>query len=154
MIPDQQQTQALGSIADGLAGSDPKLASMLNIFSRLAAGEQMPAHEKIPARCGWPGARRRHRTPLHRTRRHRTRWHPRRGTAIPPPRRRHPRLRGPQALVLLWAAISAALIAVALLLNTGSHKACAQPMGPACATSLPENSSPWLAPGAQPARDS
>ena len=33
--------QALGSIADGLAGSDPGLASMLNIFSRLAVGEEM-----------------------------------------------------------------------------------------------------------------
>ena len=37
------ERQALGSIADGLAGSDPWLASMLTIFSRLAAGEEMPA---------------------------------------------------------------------------------------------------------------
>jgi hypothetical protein len=29
-------TQALGAIADGLAGSDPQLASMLTICSRLA----------------------------------------------------------------------------------------------------------------------
>ena len=42
----EPETQALGSIADGLAGSDPRLASMLNIFSRLAAGEEMPAREK------------------------------------------------------------------------------------------------------------
>ena len=34
----QPETQALGFIADGLAGSDPRLASMLTIFSRLAAG--------------------------------------------------------------------------------------------------------------------
>ena len=34
------ERQALGSIADGLAGSDPRLASMLTIFSRLAC----PAH--------------------------------------------------------------------------------------------------------------
>jgi hypothetical protein len=34
----EPETQALGSIADGLAGSDPRLASMLTIFSRLAAG--------------------------------------------------------------------------------------------------------------------
>ena len=39
----QPETQALGSIADGLAGSDPWLASMLTIFGRLAAGEEMPA---------------------------------------------------------------------------------------------------------------
>ena len=37
------ETQALGCIADGLAGADPRLASMLAIFSRLAAGEEMPA---------------------------------------------------------------------------------------------------------------
>ena len=30
----QPETQALGTIADGLAGSDPRLASMLTIFSR------------------------------------------------------------------------------------------------------------------------
>jgi hypothetical protein len=44
------ETQALGSIADGLAGSDPRLASMLTIFSRLAAGEEMPAREKTRVR--------------------------------------------------------------------------------------------------------
>ena len=32
----QPETQALGAIADGLAGADPRLASMLTIFSRLA----------------------------------------------------------------------------------------------------------------------
>ena len=37
MSLNQLETQALGSIADGLAGSDPRLASMLTIFSRLAA---------------------------------------------------------------------------------------------------------------------
>ena len=36
----EPKTQALGAIADGLAGSDPRLASMLTIFSRLAC----PAH--------------------------------------------------------------------------------------------------------------
>src|SRR5262249_54850123 len=39
----EPETQALGAIADGLAGADPRLASMLTIFSRLAAGEEMPA---------------------------------------------------------------------------------------------------------------
>jgi hypothetical protein len=45
----EPQRQALGAIADGLAGSDPRLASMLNIFTRLAAGEEMPAREKTRA---------------------------------------------------------------------------------------------------------
>ena len=47
----EPETQALGSIADGLAGSDPRLASMLTIFSRLAAGEEMPARAKTRARA-------------------------------------------------------------------------------------------------------
>ena len=55
MSLNQPETQALGSIADGLAGSDPRLASMLTIFSRLAAGEEMPAHEKT--RGGGTGGR-------------------------------------------------------------------------------------------------
>ena len=46
----EPERQALGCIKDGLAGSDPRLASMLTIFSRLAAGEEMPAREKIPVR--------------------------------------------------------------------------------------------------------
>ena len=48
----QPETQALGAIADGLAGADPRLASMLTIFSRLAAGEEMPAREKTERGAG------------------------------------------------------------------------------------------------------
>jgi len=125
------EKQSLGSIADGLAGSDPRLASMLNIFSRLAAGEEMPAREKIRVRRGRPAA--------HRPRRA---WrHPRRGRALPQPRRRSPRLGGPQAVLLLWVVISAALLAVALVLNTSGHKACIRPMGTAC-PSAPSHSRP------------
>ena len=47
----EPETQALGAIADGLAGADPRLASMLTIFSRLAAGEEMPARAKTRARA-------------------------------------------------------------------------------------------------------
>jgi hypothetical protein len=118
----EPETQALGSIADGLAGSDPRLASMLNIFSRLAAGEQMPARENIQMRRGRPAA--------HRPRR--TRRHPRRGTALPQARRLHPRLGWQQAMLLLWVVISAALLAVALVLNTSGHNACTRSMGTAC----------------------
>src|SRR5215813_12847485 len=101
------ERRALGSIADGLAGSDPRLASMLTIFSRLAVGEEMPAREKTRVRRGRPPAR------------------PRRA-------RRHPRLGWQQAMLLLWAVISAALLSIALLLNTSGHNACIQPMRTAC----------------------
>src|SRR5215471_15451554 len=105
------ERQALGSIADGLTDSDPRLASMLTIFSRLAAGEEMPACEKTRARRGRPGA--------HRPRR--TRRHPRRGTVSPRARRRYARLSRQRAMLLLWAVTAAALLATALLLNTSSH---------------------------------
>ena len=122
MNPNESETQALGSIADGLAGSDPRLASMLNIFARLAAGEDMPVREKNRVRRGRPDA--------HRPRR--IRRYPRRGTARPQPRRLHARLGWQQAMLLLWAVISAALLTAALVLNASGPKACVRSMGTAC----------------------
>jgi hypothetical protein len=43
----ERERQALGSIEDRLACSAPQLASMLAIFSRLTAGEEMPARERV-----------------------------------------------------------------------------------------------------------
>ena len=127
----EPETQALGTIEHGLVGSDPRLASMLNIFSRLAAGEEMPAREKTRVRRG--------RLTAHRPRR--TRRHPRRGTGRPQARRRYARLGGQQAMLLLWAVISAALLTIALALNTSGHKTCIQSMGTAC-PSPPSHSGP------------
>ena len=107
----QLETQALGSIADGLAGADPRLASMLTIFNRLAAGEEMPARQQTRA---WRG-----RLAAHRPRR--ARRHPRRGTVFPQARRLYPHLGLPLAMVLLWVVISAGMVAVALVLNTSGH---------------------------------
>jgi hypothetical protein len=42
------EQQALDSIRDGLAGSDPQLTALLTTFTRLASGEEMPAREEIP----------------------------------------------------------------------------------------------------------
>ena len=124
------ERQALGSIADGLAGSDPRLASMLTIFSRLAAGEEMPAREKIRVRRGRPAA--------HRPRR--ARRYPRRGIAFPQPRRPHARLGWQQAMLVLGAVISAALLTAALVLNASGHTTCARSMGTACASpSIPQH---------------
>jgi hypothetical protein len=39
--------QALGSIQDQITGSDPQLASLMTMFTRLASGEEMPALEDI-----------------------------------------------------------------------------------------------------------
>ena len=116
------ERQALGSIADALAGSDPRLASMLAIFSRLAAGEEMPVREKTRARRGRPAA--------YRPRRARRR--PRRGIAFPQPRRRYPRLGWQQAMVVLGAVIVAALVTAALALTASGPKTCVRSMGTAC----------------------
>ena len=43
------EQQALDSIKDGLAGSDPQLAGLLTTFTRLASGEEMPVQEDILA---------------------------------------------------------------------------------------------------------
>ena len=99
----EAETRARGSIADGLAGADPRLASMLAIFSRLAAGEEMPA-----------------------------RRYPRRGVAFPHPRRRYARLGWQQALLVLGAVMSAALLAAALALTASGPATCARSMGTAC----------------------
>jgi hypothetical protein len=104
---------------------------MLNIFSRLAAGEQMPARESIRVRRGRPATRHPRRA----------RQHPRRGTVLPQARRRYPRLGRQQAMLVLWAVITAALLAVALALNTSGHKACIQPVGTSC-PSPPSRSMP------------
>jgi hypothetical protein len=116
------ERQALGSIADGLAGSDPRLASMLTIFSRLAADEEMPVCERIRMRRG--------RSTAHRP--HSARRYRRRGTARPQPRRLHARLGWQQAMLLLWAVMSAALLSAALVLTASGHKTCVRSMGTAC----------------------
>src|SRR6516164_5885158 len=121
--------QALGTIEHGLAGSDPRLASMLNIFTRLAAGEEMPAREKTRVRRGRPAV----------LRPRRARRHPRWGIAFPRPRRRHARPGWQQAMLLLGAVVSAALLTAALALTGSGHNTCARPMGTACtAPSIPQ----------------
>ena len=91
----------------------------------------MPAREKTWVRRGRPAA--------HRPRR--ALRHPRKGIALPQARRLYPRLGLQQAMLLLWAVISAALLAIALVLNTSGHKACIQSMGTAC-PSPPSHSGP------------
>jgi hypothetical protein len=46
------EKQALDSIKDSLACSDPTLVARLTIFTRLASGEEMPAREKIHVGSG------------------------------------------------------------------------------------------------------
>jgi hypothetical protein len=127
----EPETQALGFIEHGLAGSDPRLASMLNIFTRLAAGEEMPAREKTRVRRGRPAARRPRRA----------RRHPRQGITLPQARRLYARLGWQQTILLLWVVITAGLLAIALVLNTSGNKSCIRAMGSVC-SSAPSHSGP------------
>jgi hypothetical protein len=87
------EQQALNSIKDGLASSDPTLVARLAIFTRLASGEEMPAREKIQV-----GSRRAVLRSGPEPR------YTRRQQAVPP---------------LLWLVTTVALIAVALVCNRG-----------------------------------
>jgi len=109
MSPVGWEPRALDSIARALGGSDPKLASLLATFSRLASSEEMPPHEKVRSPL---------RHPPHR------RWpRPRRGKA---PHRR----RGPQrAAVLIWLVASITLITVAVIISRGGPVSCPHAWG-------------------------
>jgi len=94
------EQQALDSIKDGLASSDPKLVARLAMFTRLASGEEMPTGEKI--QVGSPRAIR---------------------PSRPRPRQAQGRrLQG--AMFLLWLVTTVALIAVALANNRGGQGTC------------------------------
>jgi hypothetical protein len=51
-----REQQAPNSIRDGLAGSDPELATLLATFTEQASGEDMPVREniRVPPRWGIP----------------------------------------------------------------------------------------------------
>ena len=117
------EQQALDSIKDGLAGSDPELAALLSAFIRLASGEDMPDREKIRA-----GSRRALRRLRH------ARW---RSNL----RRVCQRLGFQRAALLLWLLTTAAVIAVALALNVGDgHATCTETAAIICIDPAPQHS--------------
>jgi hypothetical protein len=122
-----KEQQALASIEDGLAGSDPKLASLLVTFARFASDEEMPVREKIRAI--------RHRA----TRRPHRNQSQYRGNARRDVRRVCLRLGWPQTmLLLLWLAVTIALVAVALILNRDSRNGtCTESWPMVCAQQVP-----------------
>jgi hypothetical protein len=52
-----REQQALNSIRDGLAGSDPDLATLLATFTEQASGEEMPVRENIRVTPRWGSPR-------------------------------------------------------------------------------------------------
>ena len=117
------EQQALDSIKDRLAGSDPELAALLSAFTQLASGEEIPDREKVRA-----GSRR----ALRRLRRARSRLSARRVCQ---------RLGIQRAVLLLWLLTTAAVIAVALALNAGSdHGTCTETVAMICVDPAPQHS--------------
>jgi hypothetical protein len=109
MSPAGWEHQALDSIQSALGHTDPKLASLLATFSRLASSDEMPAHEKVRSPLCRPPRRRRSR--------------PRRGKAP----YRHRSLR--RAVILTWLLASIAMITVAVILSRGGPAPCPQAFG-------------------------
>jgi hypothetical protein len=109
MSPAGWEHQTLDSIQGALGHTDPKLASLLATFTRLASSEQMPAHEKVRSPLRHPPRRRRSR--------------PRRGKAP----YRHRSLQ--PAVILAWLITSIVMITVAVILSRGGPAPCPQAFG-------------------------
>ncbi len=118
------ERRTLATIETGLARSDPRLATLLRIFSRLVSSEAMPVRGKIQA-LRRRAARRRSTAGRRRVRPAMPLMQP--GPSFSP--------RGwLLAMPLLWLAISAGLIGAALALSAGHHggKSCTPSMGIVC----------------------
>ena len=126
---------ALGSIQDQITGSDPQLASLMTMFTRLASGEEMPALEDI--RAGGP--RPRARAAAARAAAGRTAAR----TPCALSRRTRRRLSRQPALYLLWLTVAITLITVTLAINRGGGTgSCTQSWAGlgACAGQVPADS--------------
>ena len=104
------EQDALDSIRDGLADSDPGLVERLAMFTRLAAGEAMPVREKLQAasrQAVQRGARR--------------------------SRRLYLRLDVSRTMLLVWLVTTLTLIAAALVSSrTSGHINCTGSWKPLC----------------------
>jgi hypothetical protein len=98
-----REQQALDSIRDRLAGSDPELAALLATFTRLSSGEEMPAREPVRAHQG---------------------RHPHRGKMPRPAHRVYQRLGIHRVALLLWLVITIAMITTAMAFDRSSQDGC------------------------------
>jgi hypothetical protein len=120
-----REQQALLAIEERLARSDPKLASLLGMFTRLTSCEAMPVRERM--RPGWrctARRRRRSRAGLFRSR------------AARPVRQVYRRMGWQRAVLLLWLLIALALTATGLgLSRSGNNGTCTPSWAVTCASS-------------------
>ena len=116
------EQDALDSIENGLAGSDPGMTARLAMFTRLASGEAMPVRDKLQAvsqRVVRRGARR--------------------------SRRLYQRVDLGRAMLLVWLVTTLALIAAALATSRASAGTCAGSTFTACggAATAPQAARPF-----------
>ena len=127
------EQDALDSIKNGLADSDPALVAQLAMFTRLACGEAMPVRDKLQS------ASRRM------ARRRPARQAPDRPTRAPRAGRMRQRLGLSRTMLLVWLVTTTALIATALASNrVGGHLSCTGTWGTLCAraSSAPQAAQP------------
>jgi hypothetical protein len=120
------EQQTLDSIRDGLAGSDPELVALLTTFTRLAADEEMPAREEIPAGSGrttWRSPR----TPRHRCR----------AGGCPCSRPMPSRVRVQWVVMLVWLVVTVMMITAAVVMTRGGSQGSCQGAWPVCTHSAP-----------------
>jgi hypothetical protein len=113
------EQRTLSCIADELAGSAPKLASMLTVFNRLTSGEEMPDHRQP----GETGKDERHRSHA-----------PRRRSGARRPRS-HIRKRVWTIAALALTVITAIVMTVLLILTShgsGTNTGCVQSLVIVC----------------------
>lgn len=115
------EKQALDSIENGLAESDPALAVLLTTFTRMASGEEMPAVEEI-AVLSWSRQRR----PLRKCRR-------RRGGLRRYLGQTYRRLGFRWVALSIWLVVTVSLVCIALSLSSGSRVTCSGSWDPVCA---------------------
>jgi len=111
--------QVLDSITESLTLSDPVLAGLLETFTRLTAGEVMPAREQIGA--GWREMRGTARRPGWRK----------------PARRAGRRLSPGGIMILVWLLLTALFVSMAVVLSNGSPAPCRTSWAMGCADPAP-----------------
>jgi hypothetical protein len=121
------EQQALDSIKEGLARSDPRLAALLATFTRLGSDEEMPVREKIRA-GSWRAVGRRRCRPRSKSHRHVGSMDQRTGFQ--------------RAALLVYLLITGVLIVTGVVLGrSGGHIECPSLWAVPCASSAPARGS-------------
>jgi Protein of unknown function (DUF3040) len=130
-----REQRALDSIKEELAGSDPRLVSLLVTFTRLASDEAMPLREKVrpsswrATHCSRPGWRRF-----------------RQNAADRHPQRPYLSMGFQRVALLLWLLMAVTFITIALTIDHGdSGVTCTTPWSAVCTRPAPPHNTGFTA---------